>query len=149
VRGTAEERFWAKVAVPEDRAHCWLWTAHTNHDGYGRFGGPVPGRLVYAHRFSYELHIGPTPDGLVLDHLCRTPACVNPAHLEPVTDAENIRRGRGIAARRAAQTHCVNGHPFDDANTIRRAGGNRGCRACHRIANQSYKARKRAEQISA
>jgi hypothetical protein len=79
---------------------CWLWTGTIANNGYGhiyREGGP----LMTAHRLSYEVHVGPIPDGLTIDHLCRVRHCVNPDHLEPVTVAENNRRGR--EARKAAQ----------------------------------------------
>ena len=81
-----EERFWSKVNKTDT---CWIWTAAKNQDGHGRFRH---GRLVLAHRFAYELLVGPIPKGLDLDHLCQNPACVNPAHLEPVTRKENTRR---------------------------------------------------------
>lgn len=82
----------------EDRGHetpCWIWTGHAVQYGKraGRVGGPT--ERVYAYRHVYELHRGPVPDGLDLDHLCREPLCVNPDHLEPVTRRENLRRGAG------------------------------------------------------
>ena len=81
-------RFWSKVAKSEG---CWNWTSTTNGRGYGTFR---VGRVkVYAHRFAYETTVGPIKEGLVVDHLCRNPRCVNPAHLEPVTHLENVRRG--------------------------------------------------------
>ena len=70
---------------------CWLWTAATNRAGYGLLG--IPGRSTLAHRIAYEEYVGPVPDGLELDHLCRVRRCVKPAHLEPVTRSENVRRG--------------------------------------------------------
>lgn len=70
---------------------CWEYQGHLN-GGYGRFKG-LDGKLAYAHRVSYEVRVGRVPDGLFLDHLCRNRCCINPAHLEPVTNAENIRRG--------------------------------------------------------
>ena len=87
--------------------------------------------MVAAHRFSYEERVGPIPEGLELDHLCRVRHCVNPAHLEPVTTRENVLRSRGNPFTvNALKTHCVNGHPFDEANTYY-FGKWRQCRACN------------------
>lgn len=125
---TVLDRFWSKLDKSDG---CWLWTAACNRDGYGAFS--VNGRMVKAHRFAYEELVGPIPDGLVIDHLCRNRECVNPAHLEPVTHVENVRRGRpGDQNRR--KTHCPMGHPYDDANTIHK-NGRRFCRACRTIHN--------------
>lgn len=77
---------------------CWLWTGTIERTGYGRFW--LGGRQEIAHRASYALLIGPIPEGLTIDHLCRVRACVNPDHLEPVTLAENIRRERAQRQRR-------------------------------------------------
>ncbi len=91
-----KERFLAKVTIGQNSG-CWIWTASIGQEGYGRFGiksletGKF--RIIEAHRVSYELFIGPILNGLELDHLCRVRACVNPAHLEPVTHKENCRRG--------------------------------------------------------
>ncbi len=87
---TADEakRFWAKV---EKTDGCWLWRGTKRGDGRGRFKRNDR-TLVYAYRFAYELVVGPIPGGLALDHLCDDPRCVNPAHLEPKTGAENTRR---------------------------------------------------------
>ena len=82
------ERFWARV---EQSGDCWSWTGAKNDQGYGQIR--VDGRIVYAHRFSYELHLGSIPSGLQIDHLCRNRGCVRPDHLEPVTSAENTHRG--------------------------------------------------------
>ena len=117
-----EERFWSKVDKSDG---CWVWTAWNNGQGYGRFSG---GRgATYAHRFSYELARDAIPDGLQLDHLCRNRGCVNPAHLEPVTNRENALRGAT-----ATKTHCKHSHPFDVGNTYITPAGHRDCRACHR-----------------
>lgn len=106
-----EPRFWAKVSPPNG-AGCWLWTA-TLVRGYGQFG--IGSRRQYAHRVAYELLVGPVPEGLQLDHLCRTPACVNPAHLDPVTCRENLLRG--VKARPVKPCRAKPGQP-DDPETI-------------------------------
>lgn len=126
------ERFLPKLA-PTDKWHdgapCVEWTATTGTDGYGRFHDGD--RQVVAHRWAYEHWIGPIPDGLVTDHLCRNRRCVNPYHLEPVTNKENILRGLSPWALRSAQTHCKYGHEFTEQNTYRTARGTRSCRKCH------------------
>lgn len=103
-----------RVTVDEDG--CWRWTGETTTDGYGRLyagDGPRP----MAHRFVYEALIGPIPSGLELDHLCRVRNCVNPLHLEPVTQRENTLRSLAPAAFNAVKTACKWGHPFTPENT--------------------------------
>jgi hypothetical protein len=141
---SVEERFWLKVnkdgPVPEcrpDLGPCWIWLRGKLKEGYGQFWNGE--KTVMAHRFAYELLVGPIPEGLEPDHLCRNPSCVNPAHLEPVTPLENRRRGMNPYAMKRRQTHCINGHPFDAENTAYRPDGCRRCRACARIASQRYK----------
>ena len=113
---------------------CWLWTGALVN-GYAQFRVGQD-RVVPGHRWLYEQMIGPIPEGLVLDHFaCDTPACVNPAHVRPVTHIENVLRGSGPTALNLAKTHCVNGHPFDDANTMIRKTGSRRCRTCVREYN--------------
>ncbi|HSS09404.1 MAG TPA: HNH endonuclease [Acidimicrobiales bacterium] len=127
------ERFWSKVKITPT---CWLWTGNRNPNGYGILGiTVVPGRRtkVGAHRIAYELLVGPIPEGLTIDHLCRVRHCVNPAHLEPVTQGENTRRGGN-----AKRTHCLRGHPLDGENLYIKPSGQRTCRACLRIAHRSY-----------
>lgn len=125
---SAEQRFWEKVARTET---CWLWTAATDTGGYGTFA-IVRGRAQGAHRIAYEWLVGPIPDGMHLDRLCRVRHCVNPAHLEVVTNGENVRRGVGPFATNLRKTHCVRGHAFDEANTRIDRRGYRQCRACGR-----------------
>lgn len=125
-RPTTAERFWRQVDRGGD---CWLWTGHSEK-GYGRFGGAL------AHRIAYQMFIGAIPAGLELDHTCETPLCVRPDHLEPVTRQENMRR------RYARYDTCVNGHPYDEANTYVMPSGHRDCRACIRDRVRRYRLRR-------
>ena len=139
------ERFAEKYEVDSDTG-CWNWMAGIQPNGYGGFAmlTPTSGKWdkQLAHRISYELHIGPIPEGLTIDHLCRRRHCVNPEHLEAVTQAENVYRGEGIAARNMAKTHCKYGHPFDEENTLFYKGW-RLCRLCRRRLVREYRQRLR------
>lgn len=123
-----------------DANGCWIWQGATHASGYGVIR-IADDQNAYAHRFFYEHHIGPIPEGLTIDHLCRVHACVNPEHLEPVTLRENCQRFIHPASLR---THCVRGHAFDEANTYRNPAGRRECRACSRMRDAAYRARKAA-----
>mgnify|MGYP001562260252 FL=1 len=126
---------------------CWEWTGAFRRNGYGRYGGQPS---VLAHRAVYEALVGPIPEGMQLDHLCKNRSCVNPAHLEPVTPKENILRGAGFAAQNAQMTHCIHGHEFTEANTYIRANGARTCRTCMReIHWPAHRARQRAKRAMA
>lgn len=137
----------AKVVKQDDG--CWVYTARVDDRGYGVSNSRrIPGsRLV--HRIVYERLVGPIPDGLVIDHLCRNHPCCNPEHLEPVTQAENIRRGEApgiIAANRRAATHCESGlHEMTPENTYSWGNSPRRCRACRAAASRAYYWRKKAE----
>lgn len=122
---------------------CWLWTGARKAGGYGQIKVGEQSRL--AHRALYELLVGPIPEGLELDHLCRVRECVNPEHLEPVTRRENVLRGVAPAAANARKTHCPQGHPYEGRNVyINAASGGRVCRTCNNAAALRYRQRKRA-----
>jgi HNH endonuclease len=147
-----EERFWEKVDKGDPR-ECWAWTAGLSA-GYGQFIEMRDGRghPSAAHRVAWELLIGPIPDGLDLDHLCHTRdtscpggddcphrRCVNPAHLEPVSNEENIRRGMCPSAVNSRKTHCTPGnHEFTPENTYHppKQPHTRQCRQCSRERQQ-------------
>jgi hypothetical protein len=123
----APDEFWASVQRRGD-IDCWPWVGRIDHKGYGEYRPYFGGReySLRAHRVSYELLVGPIPDGLVIDHLCRVRNCVNPAHLEPVTNQENVRRGFAAEQR----STCRNGHPYEPGSYRLRSGRWRICRAC-------------------
>ncbi|WP_280332887.1 HNH endonuclease signature motif containing protein [Nocardia wallacei] len=132
-----EERIQRSIEIDADG--CWIWQLYRNGQGYGWITVRDVNRP--AHRVAYETFVGPIPDGLELDHLCRVRACVNPAHLEPVTHAENMRRGMapGVVARRTGV--CQRGHALTGYNVMQRSDGHVQCRECHRAARRRYKAR--------
>lgn len=158
---TAEERFWAKVdkagPVPEARPElgpCWVWTAGKRWNGYANLGVTNSSSTV-AHKFAYELLVGPVPDGLQLDHLCRVRHCVNPSHLEPVPQVVNILRGEAFTAKNAVKTHCPKGHAYVDGNIkwkkCRSGNMGRECLTCHRERerNRSRSRRKATSDATA
>jgi hypothetical protein len=138
------DRFAAKIALTE--SGCIVWLGGKNKNGYGQIhAGPDFGVARFlVHRWSYEYHVGPIPDGLEIDHLCKNTSCVNPDHLEPVTHAENLMRSDGFSAAHAQQTHCLNGHEFNAENTrLRRGRGGRECRPCCRERDRKRPSRLR------
>lgn len=152
---TIEDRFWSYVdkngPVPEHRPDlgpCWIWTGGKTL-GYGVLGrGKRGSGQVKAHRFSYELHKGPIPEGKEPDHLCRVEACCHPDHLEAVTHRENCLRGTSPAARAAKATQCPQGHPYDLVNTYLTPQGHRQCVACRKVQSANQTAKRRLQKVS-
>ena len=135
-----EAAFWKRVEKSDD---CWTWSgARQAPDSYGRI--KVEGRLLLAHRVSYELHYGPIPDGMQICHTCDNPPCVRPNHLFAGTRSENMldasRKGR---LHRAWKDECVRGHDLT-ASSARRKGG--GCVECQRHRNREWMRRYREQQ---
>lgn len=124
-------RFWNQVAINPDG--CWLWTGNTTNSGYGRCGRGL------AHRVAYEYATGkPIEDDFVIDHLCRTPLCVRPDHLEPVRQKVNIERGD-----RWNGQSCPQGHEYTPENTYMSPSGGRRCRKCHAARERARQAARR------
>lgn len=119
--------------------NCWLWLGCTTSTRYGRFN--YNGKIINAHRFSYELFKESIPNGLHIDHLCRNPQCVNPEHLEAVTNKENILRGISIVAQNARKTHCKKGHELTDDNLLPfpLKRGARICKQCNHDYMRVYR----------
>jgi hypothetical protein len=123
-RNLSEFARWSvKVDRPPDEAECWEWVGAKNARGYGRFR--YDGENRYAHRWAWEWYIGPPTEGQVLDHTCCNPSCVNPAHLQQVTQVENASLGGSRRGRT-----CPHGHPFTEENTYRDRRGWKQCRVC-------------------
>lgn len=150
-RTPIKERMQARVTV--DPGGCWLMGGRLRN-GYALIRD-AEGRQRDAHRVVYEEYVGPIPEGLQLDHVCHTldkdcaggtscphRRCVNPAHLEPVTQRENALRGVSFSAANAAKTHCANGHEYTPENTYYRTPTHRVCRICNNAAYRAYYRRK-------
>ncbi len=134
-----EANFWSLVNKTDN---CWLWQGYVNKRGYGEYSSPeLTTRLV--HRIAYALVKGWMPSE-ALDHLCRERSCCNPGHLEPVSNLTNVRRSN-IGQHWANKTHCPQGHPYDEENTIVYKGS-RFCKACKRERNREYMRKKRKEE---
>jgi hypothetical protein len=142
-------------AIPVELAHrvvvtdtgCWRWIDSVTLDGYGHLR--VNGRMRMAHRYAWELLVGPIPPLFELDHLCHDPAtctgvcphrrCCNPAHLEQVRHRDNVLRSGGPAALAAVTTHCPQDHPYSGDNLVVFADGKRRCRACRNERDKRWK----------
>jgi hypothetical protein len=147
MKRTMDERFFAKVHMTSE---CWVWTAAVNLHGYGMFTRG-DGRGQVAHRTAFEEIVGPVPEGLCLDHLCRNRRCVRPDHLEPVTFRENVLRGDTLPAANVLKTHCRHGHALTADNVaikIRRDGVERVCITCRRKECRDRYWRNKAASLS-
>lgn len=141
------ERFMSSVnqsgPVPEHRpelGRCWQWTKFVNDEGYATFRDM---RSHKAHRWSYEQFKSPIPHGLVIDHLCRNPSCVNPDHLEAVTNQKNLERGWGRRIKNGMANECINGHEFTVDNTYYHPKGSKVCRTCTARSRRKYELKKK------
>ncbi len=144
---TLPESF-ARFISPEPMSGCWIWTGGLDKDGYALGYRPSPAKphTVRAHRAIYKLLVGPLSSALTLDHLCRTRCCVNPDHLEPVTNKLNIMRGEGWAAKNARKLVCAKGqHSLEDAYINPK--NQRICRICSAESQARYRERKHLGKI--
>lgn len=136
------DRFWPKVDASGD---CWEWTAGRHTNGYALFRSA---NSNLAHRWVWTTLVGPIPEGLNIDHLCRNRICVNPDHLEVVEPAVNTMRGTGLMAMNARKTHCKRGHEFIQANIRPTAKGGRSCLTCAREKGAAIQERRRDRLIA-
>ncbi len=139
--------FWKHVdRRAEDE--CWNWLGTKGRHGYGRLFNKFIRKSIQAHRFSYEALVGTIGDGLVIDHLCRNKSCVNPVHLEPVTQRENTLRGIGPTAQNVLKTHCKRGHALTPGNVRLCHGGTmRQCRQCERDRFAARRIKRRSNWV--
>lgn len=144
-----EERFFERVDKTTD---CWNWSGAFSKSNGGMYGSFSPKHHVSiaAHRWSFEyFHKKKISEGMVIDHLCNNPKCVNPAHLRETTQRENILRGNNRAANYAKRTHCDNGHEYTPENTRITKAGARKCRICRREESRQEKLRRKLKNGSA
>lgn len=135
------KKFWASV---DKSANCWNWIGWLDSHGYGtlHFGY----KHHRAHRISFEIHGGTLDQSMVLDHLCRNRKCVNPDHLEQVTNVENVMRGVSGPAINATKTHCKEGHELLGSNLYVDTScknPKRKCKTCMRAATRRYVERRK------
>jgi hypothetical protein len=129
-------------SCPEPNSGCWLWTGASQESGYGKMWNGS--RSEQAHRIAYRVWVGEIPEGQEIDHKCRTPACVNPAHLRAVTHQQNMAVSDAVMGVNSRKTHCIRGHELAGENLRLYPDGSRQCRECLRLHARNAKARKRA-----
>ncbi|HMS92380.1 MAG TPA: HNH endonuclease signature motif containing protein [Candidatus Saccharibacteria bacterium] len=123
---------------------CWEWDGAKSSAGYPQIR--LDNTCFYLHRIIYEQTVSPIPDKYQIDHLCRNRGCINPEHLEAVTQRENILRGSGWSGRKARQTHCKYGHELT-TNNLTQYGiktGRRLCKICKSNKNKVYNSKRKA-----
>ncbi len=120
--------------LPNEETGCWEWSGSVEPSGYGRIQIARQGYMV--HRLSYELLVGPIPDGLCLHHECENRLCARPDHLRPVTRAEHIYLHK-MWERRTQGDHCARGHALTIENTIFRGRHGRRCRTCQNASQRA------------
>lgn len=125
------ESILSKVKI--DSNECWIWPLSLSHNGYGLV--KFDGKMQQVHRLVYKLLVGPIPDDLTCDHLCRVRNCCNPAHIDIITRVENTRRGN-VGKWRGLLTHCKRGHEYSQENTYTDRNGYRVCNECRRISHR-------------
>ncbi len=145
------EYLMTRIVVNPETA-CWVWEGAPTKDGYGQAANRKKweGKRKYAHRVSYECFVGPIPEGLEIDHLCRNRRCCNPSHLEPVT--RSINNIRGLVGHKArainlAKTHCPQGHSYSGKNLYLCKKGFRHCNTCFRERTRAYRAKQKESKI--
>lgn len=134
---TVEKLFSRFISIEE----CWAWTYRPANTGYAQISLKSDGEWVVKspHRMIYELLVGEIPEGKQLDHLCRNRLCVNPEHLEPVTQKENLLRGSGWAGVNSRKTECPSGHEYTEENTQLNKEGHRKCKTCSYARKKTWR----------
>lgn len=135
-------RFWTKVIVGS-KDECWWWTGHKDKKGYGNFR-VAKDKCSKAHKFSWVLHFGFIPKDLHVDHKCENESCVNPFHLQLLTNQENNEKSTSPSAENKRKTHCIRGHPLFGYNLYVEPSGTRVCIAC-KTARENERRRRAAE----
>lgn len=143
------KEYYINNSIPVTESGCWIWERACNKDGYGHHCILVFGekKWIDAHRGSYIAFKGYINTGMTIDHLCKVKCCINPDHLDCVTNKENNSRGNSRSALNLRKTHCPQGHPLSGDN-LYLYRGKRGCFTCRRkqASQSNLKARNARHQ---